>query len=86
MVCCPHCNMVFEVSQDLSGDSRQIRDTDMSVRTKNILGHRGIETVGQLRKMSQRSLLRLRGFGAVCLEEIADFLGPSWDRSGVEES
>lgn len=50
--------------------NRPIDDLDLSVRSKNCLDAISLQTVGDLAKMSESELLKLRNFGKTSLKEI----------------
>jgi hypothetical protein len=55
--------------------AKPIEDSDWSVRTYNNLRNADISTLGQLVLISERELLKTRGFGSKSLKEIRGFLG-----------
>ncbi|MEX2324648.1 MAG: DNA-directed RNA polymerase subunit alpha [Nitriliruptoraceae bacterium] len=51
-----------------------IEDLDLSVRSYNCLKREGIQTVGQLRELTEQELLEIRNFGAKSVDEVRDKL------------
>ena len=49
---------------------RPIEDLDLSVRAKNCLDAISLQTIGDLAKMTESELLKLRNFGKTSLKEI----------------
>ncbi|HET6383125.1 MAG TPA: DNA-directed RNA polymerase subunit alpha [Armatimonadota bacterium] len=66
------------IGDDTPGRSRilntRIEDLDFSVRTINCLKKEGITTVGELARLSEDELLRLRNFGRKSLTEVREKL------------
>ena len=54
----------------LKKDEIYIKDMDLSVRTKNCLIDNKIYTLKDLKKLSDKDLLRIRNFGNKCLSEL----------------
>ena len=52
----------------------KIEELGLSPRTANALGRAGIREVEQLRGMTEQDLLRLRGIGVGCIQEIRQCL------------
>ncbi|MEX0952742.1 MAG: DNA-directed RNA polymerase subunit alpha [Nitriliruptoraceae bacterium] len=51
-----------------------IEDLDLSVRSYNCLKREGVQSVGQLRDMTEQELLEIRNFGAKSVDEVRDKL------------
>ena len=51
-----------------------IDDTELSIRTRNILRRAGIKTIGSLMQKTKRNLLTLNRMGSKSFKEIEDFL------------
>jgi len=51
-----------------------IEDLDLSVRSYNCLKREGVQTVGQLRDLTEQELLDIRNFGAKSVDEVKDKL------------
>lgn len=50
-------------------------DLDLTVRTYNCLKRHGVETVEQLKNMSDEELYKVRNLGQRCIDEIKEKLG-----------
>lgn len=61
----------------------KIEELHFSVRVYNCLKRKGIDTVKQLKIMSDADLLQIRGFGVNCLKEVREKLGQSTDNLQV---
>jgi DNA-directed RNA polymerase subunit alpha len=60
-----------KVNEELAGKlAKPIHDLDLSVRANNCLESIRIETVGQLAKMTEADLLKIRSFGKTSLREV----------------
>ena len=59
----------------------KLYDSDLSMRTINILKSEGIETREQLLHFSQVDLLKLPNFGRNSLREVTQFLGSEWQHA-----
>lgn len=53
---------------------RPIGDLELSVRTFNVLSNYGIRTLGDLEKVREIDLLRLKGFGRKSLNELKEYM------------
>ena len=51
-------------------ENQQLEQLDLSVKTYNCLRRAGIHTIDSLIEMSEKKLLRKRGFGKVMLAEV----------------
>jgi DNA-directed RNA polymerase subunit alpha len=62
---------VSDVSQDLTSKlGKPISELELSVRASNCLESAKVETVGQLARMTEADLLRVRSFGKTSLREV----------------
>jgi DNA-directed RNA polymerase subunit alpha len=60
-----------KVDEELAGKlAKSIQDLELSVRANNCLESVRIETVGQLAKMTEADLLKIRSFGKTSLREV----------------
>ena len=57
-----------------SDDSVEIRDSELSRKTRNALMREGVKTVGDLRHKSKRQIQNIRGIGKTAMREIGQFL------------
>lgn len=57
----------------------KIEELQFSLRVYNCLKRKGIDTVEQLKTMSDDDLLKIRCFGIGCLKEVREKLGQSTD-------
>lgn len=51
-----------------------VADTNFIDRVKKLLIREGVKTLGQLLEKTEEDLLRIRGFGKRCLEDVVDTL------------
>ncbi|MNR40555.1 DNA-directed RNA polymerase subunit alpha [compost metagenome] len=58
----------------LENNNTLIKDSNLSIRSQILLRRHGIETVGQLTKMSDFELKKVRNFGERSIEEVKQFL------------
>lgn len=59
-----------EKESDSDPDELAIEELDLSVRSYNCLKRAGINTIGELRKMSREDLMKVRNIGRRCQDEI----------------
>lgn len=54
--------------------NKLVGELELSVRTVNCLKNAGIETIGELTRLSESDLLRIQNFGQKSLNELKDVL------------
>ena len=53
---------------------RPIADFELSVRARNVLGRKGVSTVGELTALSAKDLLQTKGSGQTTVKELSELL------------
>jgi DNA-directed RNA polymerase alpha subunit len=64
----------------------RVDSLEVSVRSRNCLAMRGVETLRQLTEYSGSDLLRIRSFGKTCLKEIEKALAAKGLKLALEQS
>lgn len=70
-------NIITEIEEDRNPDGfleRQISDTDLSVRSKNVLFRNGIFTLKEMDALSEEDLRSMRGIGTKSINEILEMV------------
>lgn len=55
--------------------TKELKDLNLSVRTKNCLSSIGVNTIGQLVATPRNTILEIRSFGKKCIDEVDTLLG-----------
>lgn len=64
--------------------TEKIEDLPLIPRAKGILWRQGLDTVGEVRQMSDEDLMRLPGFGPLCLLAVRLLVGWAEKDPGLE--